>query len=408
MEAAAGAEIANDLSPFLRTYKDGRVERLVSNNFVPASEAPGANGIATRDVVIDPATGVSARLFLSVAAAATGKKHPIIVYNHGGGFCTGSAFSKLFHRYASSLSARAGALVVSVDYRLAPEHPIPAAFDDGWAALRWVTTFADPWLAFHGDHTRTFLAGESAGAVIAHNVLARAATPEGDDIDIEGMVLLHPFFWSHQRLPLEIDDGQKEGPKPLFVPEKLDNFFSFLLGSTEDHPCAYPPVEVVASLPCRRALVAVAARDLARHRGRRYAERLQRHGKLCREVTFLESEGEDHAFHLYRTTRPSAVALMDSVVKFIDGGERTPPLPNKKPVVERGLLHDPAMNLSVGAYDKVCWDNLVANGSSAGNNQIRITPRPMVRNALVVRPGKSASSVLSFGGLVKNGPMKIF
>ncbi|GJN36267.1 hypothetical protein PR202_gb25110 [Eleusine coracana subsp. coracana] len=315
------------------------------------------------------------------------EKLPIIVYYHGGGFCTGSAFSKLFHRYAASLSARAGALVVSVDYRLAPEHPIPAAFDDGWAALRWVTTFADPWLAFHGDHTRTFLAGESAGAVIAHNVLARAASPEGDDIDIEGM---------------------KEGPKPLFVPEKLDKFFSFLLGSTEDHPCAYPPVEVVASLPCRRALVAVAARDLARHRGRRYAERLQRHGKLCREVTFLESEGEDHAFHLYRTTRPSAVALMDSVVKFIGGGERTPPLPHRKTGVERGLIHDPAMNLSVGAYDKVCWDNLVANGSSAGNNQIRVTPRPMVRNALVVRPLKSASSVLSFGGLVKNGPMRIF
>ncbi|GJM94404.1 hypothetical protein PR202_ga11044 [Eleusine coracana subsp. coracana] len=353
MEAAAGAEIANDLSPFLRTYKDGRVERLVSNNFVPASEAPGANGIATRDVVIDPATGVSARLFLSVAAAATGKKLPIIVYYHGGGFCTGSAFSKLFHRYASSLSARAGALVVSVDYRLAPEHPIPAAFDDGWAALRWVTTFADPWLAFHGDHTRTFLAGESAGAVIAHNV--------------------------------------KRGPKPLFVPEKLDNFFSFLLGSTEDHPCAYPPVEVVASLPCRRALVAVAARDLgtAPRPAVCGAERLQRHGKLCREVTFLESEGEDHAFHLYRTTRPSvrwrSWIASSSSSTAARGLHRCR---TKKPVVERGLLHDPAMNLSVGAYDKVCWDNLVANGSSAGNNQIRITPRPMVRNALVVRPGK--------------------
>ncbi|RLN12591.1 putative carboxylesterase 7 [Panicum miliaceum] len=69
--------------------------------------------------------------------------------------------------------AAAGAVAVSVNYRLAPEHPLPAAYDDAWAALQWTVSSClsgpEPWLADHGDAKRIFLAGDSAGGNIAHN-----------------------------------------------------------------------------------------------------------------------------------------------------------------------------------------------------------------------------------------------
>ncbi|CAO2152140.1 unnamed protein product [Urochloa humidicola] len=94
------AETTDDMRPFLIRYKDGRVVRLAASPFVPASEVPGEDGVATRDVVDEPYTGVSVHLFLSVAAhrRSNKKKLPLIVYYHGGGFCSGSAFSKFFHR----------------------------------------------------------------------------------------------------------------------------------------------------------------------------------------------------------------------------------------------------------------------------------------------------------------------
>ncbi|KAJ1291007.1 hypothetical protein BS78_02G286200 [Paspalum vaginatum] len=307
------------MHPFLRTYRDGHVERLVPATFVPASEAPGGSGVATRDVVIDPATGVSVRLFLSISAVSTGRRLPLIVYFHGGAFCTGSAFSEVFHRYAASMTARAGAVVVSVEYRLAPEHPVPVAYEDAWVALRWAASRSDPWLAYHAHPTSMFLAGDSAGANIAHAVAARVAASGGvgDGIDIEGMVLVHPFFWGPERLPSETDrhDG------PLFSPEFVDTLWLFLTAGAagNDDPRINPPAEHVASLPCRRALVAVASKDVVRDRGRRYAVMLRR-GELHREVTLVESQGTDHGFHLYRPECASAVALMDRVAE-IDGME---------------------------------------------------------------------------------------
>jgi acetyl esterase/lipase len=319
-EKDATGDIAVDLYPFIREYKGGRVERFLCSSFVPASEDAATNrGVATKDVVIDKTTGVSARLFLAsrttAAAAAAGERVPVIVYIHGGSFCTESAFCRTYNNYAKSLAARTGALVVSVEYRLAPEHPIPAAYDDAWAALQWVASLSDPWLADHADPERMFLAGDSAGGNIAYHTAVRASR-DGSLVDIEGLVIVHPYFWGPERLASEtVRDGGA-----MFPPDLVDRLWPFVTAghAGNDDPRINPPPEEVASLTCRRMLVAVAEKDSMRDRGRQLAARMRDCAWAGDDVTLVESEGEDHGFHLYNPLRATSKKLMESIVQFVN------------------------------------------------------------------------------------------
>jgi acetyl esterase/lipase len=157
-------------SPLLRVYDDGRVERFYGTD----TTAPGFDadtGVTSKDVVIDSATGVFARLYIPAVLLATEhKKLPILVYFHGGGLILDSAVSPMYHRYLNSVVSKASVLAVSVNYRLAPEHPVPAAYEDSWTALVWAASGADPWLSEHGNASRIFLASDSGGANIVHNM----------------------------------------------------------------------------------------------------------------------------------------------------------------------------------------------------------------------------------------------
>jgi hypothetical protein len=126
------------------------------------------------------------------------RRLPIVVYIHGGSFCTESAFCRTYHRYATSLVASAGAIVVSVEYCLAPEHPILAAYDDTWSELQWVASLADPWLADYADPARTFLTGDSTGGNIVYHTAVRASR---EGIGIKGAIIVQPYFWGAERLP---------------------------------------------------------------------------------------------------------------------------------------------------------------------------------------------------------------
>ncbi|KAM3195585.1 hypothetical protein ACQJBY_071625 [Aegilops geniculata] len=346
-----GRNISVDMYPFIRKYQDGSIERFLRSPFVPASSDQARNrGVATRDVVVDKATGVSVRLFLPCAAAETAGRNrlPLVIYVHGGSFCTESAFGRTYHRYATSLAASAGALVVSVEYRLAPEFPIPAAYDDAWAALQWAASLSDPWLASYADPARTFLAGDSAGGNIVYHTAVRASHEVNNDImDIEGLIMVQPYFWGAKRLPLELAWDDNQATVAVFPPNGVDRLWPFVTAGQagNDDPRIDPPASEISSLACRRVLIAVAGKDSLRGRGHRLAARMRDLDSRWpwmiqrrREVTVVESEGEEHGFHLYSPLKATSKRLMGSLVEFISQQPTSPPA---NPMVVLGVPTTP-------------------------------------------------------------------
>jgi acetyl esterase/lipase len=116
-------------------------------------------GISSKDTVIDGAAGpLPARIYTPGGAGP----FPIVVYFHGGGWVI--ADKQVYDGGARGIAHAANAVVVSVDYRQAPEYKFPAAWDDAFAAYLWALANAS---SINGDPTRIALAGESAGGNLA-------------------------------------------------------------------------------------------------------------------------------------------------------------------------------------------------------------------------------------------------
>ncbi|KAF8695151.1 hypothetical protein HU200_037762 [Digitaria exilis] len=271
---------------------------------VVAASSDALTGVTSRDVAIDPSTGVSARLYLPSFRPAA--RVPVLVYFHGGAFVVESAFTPIYHAYLNTLAARAGVVAVSVNYRLAPEHPLPAAYDDSWAALKWVLANAagsDPWLSQYGDLSRLFLAGDSAGGNIAHNLALRAGE-EGLDGDarIKGVALLDPYF---------------QGRSPSAA-----RTWSFICAGKYpiNHPYADPLVLPASSwqhLGASRVLVTVSEQDRLSPWQRAYYAALKGSG-WPGEAELYETPGESHVYFLTKLGSPQALAEMAKLVAFIN------------------------------------------------------------------------------------------
>ncbi|CAI0465233.1 unnamed protein product [Linum tenue] len=310
-------ELATEFPSMIRVYKDGTVERLRDTDFAPPS---AAGGVSSKDVVFLPELNLSARLYLPSISGH--RKLPLLLYFHGGGFCIASPFCGKYHRYVSRLAAEAQAVVVSFDYRKAPEHPIPAAYEDSWAGLHWAASHRagngpEPWLNDHADFGRVFLAGESAGANIVHNLAMAAGNPDfGLQMRLLGVALVHPYFWGSTPIGSEPIYPQPDAKAvterlwPFICPSSPDNDDPRVNPMTPDGPS-------LVGLGCKRVLVYVAEKDLLKDRGWLYYEAVGRSGWMG-VVEIGETEGEGHGFHLYDLESEKAEALIKRLAAFFN------------------------------------------------------------------------------------------
>lgn len=310
-------EIAHEVLPYLRVYKDGTVQRLAGTDVVPPE--PHNRAASSKDIVISEHPGISARIYRPAAAAATNRKLPLIVYFHGGAFCISSPADPPYHRSLTAMSAAANAVVVNVGYRKAPEHPLPAAYDDARAALRWVSSHSDgggreEWIRDGVDFGRVFLAGDSAGANIAHHLAMRPPGRAADpDLEIRGIVMIHPYFWGEEPIGSE---REEPGRKAM-----VDAWWRFVCPRGCDDPWINPFAEGapdLAWLGCDRVLVCVAEKDILRERGRLYYESLAGSSGWRGTAEMAETPGEDHVFHIFDPDGEKAVEFFKRLASFIN------------------------------------------------------------------------------------------
>jgi acetyl esterase/lipase len=153
---------------------------------------------------------------------------PVVVYCHAGGFALGNLDTD--HRQCVELAHRGQCTVVSVDYRLAPEHPYPAALDDASAALRWVVANARE---LGVDPARVAVAGSSAGATLAACLAQGAA--DGSLPPVVFQLLHQPV------LDDRVTPSKKEfRTSPAFDSEAADLMWSHYLGERSGSESAAP------------------------------------------------------------------------------------------------------------------------------------------------------------------------
>ena len=208
---------------------------------------------------------------------------PVIVYFHGGGFVFGGLNSHA--DVCKELCQRTEAIVVSVDYRLAPEHKFPAAVNDAFTAVHWVAQKAE---TFGGDSARIAVAGDSAGANLAAVTAIRCRDENGPELCFQ--LLVYPCIHVGGSYP-----SREENAEGYFLTsEGLAWLYEqYLANSTDgENPLVSPMLSSsLANLP--PAMIITAEYDPLRDEGEAFAQRLADAGTrvICKRF-----DGAIHGF----------------------------------------------------------------------------------------------------------------
>jgi acetyl esterase len=225
--------------------------------------------------------------------------HPILIFFHGGGWVFGTL--ETHSDICRTLCHRSGSLVVSVDYRRAPEHRFPAALEDCCAAVRWCAGHA---AEIGGDPRRLAVAGDSAGGNLAAAVALRLRDEGGPTLALQ--VLIYPVT----NCAFDTASYHRYASGYGLTRDMMRYFWKSYLSrpADADHPAASPlQAAELAGLP--PALVLTAQYDVLRDEGEAYAARLAQAAVPVRCTRYLEM---NHGFvQLGALCEPALQGLME-------------------------------------------------------------------------------------------------
>jgi acetyl esterase len=258
-----------------------------------------ADGMQIDDIVIDAPAGV--RLPLRVYRPSGARRSsPALLYVHGGSFMLGGLHTE--DERCQLYAGRASCVVVQVDYRLAPEHRFPAAFDDVMTALSWLVTNAG---SLGIDWQRIAIGGNSAGGAIAAAVALECRGPKAARLVLQ--MLINPALDCRGGTPSAVHFTDS----PVFTASDNRLMWQTYLGDdAAPDQRASPSLadDVSGSAP---AVFWLAEVDPLRDEGYEYALRLMHAGT---PVGIQQYPGTFHGFDSYRMTRLGRRALEDQVL----------------------------------------------------------------------------------------------
>lgn len=244
-----------------------------------------------------------ARLYFG-APPESGQPGPVLLYFHGGGFVLGGldTHDSLCRQFA----LRSGAAVLALDYRLAPEHPFPAAWDDAWAALRWLTDHGPTWGL---DKRRIAVGGDSAGGTLAAATALRA---RDEGLALALQVLITPGTSDRA------DTGSRRlfGQGFLIDSATVNWFFDHAVPQAHRHDPRFAPLEAPDLEGVCPALVLLAECDPVVDDGIAYADRLRMAGV---PVALEIYRGVTHDFMKMGRVLPEASQALDVAAQALKG-----------------------------------------------------------------------------------------
>ncbi|XP_010524888.1 PREDICTED: gibberellin receptor GID1A-like [Tarenaya hassleriana] len=304
---------------------DGTFDRHLAeflDRKVPSNANP-VDGVFSFDVVIDRATSLLCRVYrpangdhqqslIDLEKPIDSEILPVILFFHGGSFTHSSVNSSIYDTLCRRLVGVCHCIVVSVNYRRAPENPYPCAYDDGWTALQWVNSRS--WLKSKKDSkVHIFLAGDSSGGNIIHNVALRASEESG--IEILGNILLNPMFGGNERT-----ESEKRLDGKYFVTLRDRDWYwrAFLPdGEDRDHPACNPfgpRGKSLEGMKFPKSLVVVAGLDLIQDWQLAYVRGLRNAGQ---EVKLQYLERATIGFYLLPNNNHFHT-VMDEINAFVN------------------------------------------------------------------------------------------
>jgi acetyl esterase len=243
-----------------------------------------------------PAGPIPIRIYWPPEATS---ESPVLMYFHGGGFAIGDLDTH--DGTARQHAVGADAVVVSVDYRLAPEHPYPAAVEDVWAATQWVAGHA---AEVGADPSRLAVTGDSAGANLSAVVAQLARENDGPALAFQ--LLWYPPTIFDASLPSFTENAHA----PILDLAATAVFNDWYAGDIDmsDPPAGVAPGRAASLADLAPAYVAVAGHDPLRDDGIRYAELLSAAGV---PVTLDNAETLVHGYLAFAGVVPAATEAMD-------------------------------------------------------------------------------------------------